>query len=160
MWRSVICAISIAHLELKPTVFPRPERLPYYGYTGFRGARQRVVVAGERYVTAGAPVLGSEMHTSRHGGATYWFASAENQAAFEAEPDRYAPRYGGYCAYAASQNRLSPVDPASWSILDGQLVLFTNPEFHRLFDEDPPGHKAKADGFWPGLVARHGKPQQ
>ncbi len=108
------------------------------------------------YVTDGAPVKGAAEHASSHGGATYWFASAEHKATFDAEPDKYAPRYGGYCAFAAAQNRLSEVQADQFKIQDGHLLLFTNAEFHALFDRDPPGNKAAADKNWPGLVARHG----
>jgi YHS domain-containing protein len=109
------------------------------------------------YVTDGAPVTGTSEHASSHGGATYWFASAEHKATFDADPAKYAPRYGGYCAYAAAQNRVSDTQPDQWKIQDGHLLLFTNAEFHVLFDKDPPGNKAAADKNWPGLVERHGR---
>ena len=103
-------------------------------------------------------VPGAEAHVSTYQGATYRFASAANKQKFDADPAASAPRYGGYCAYAASQNRLSPVEPDQWEILDGQLLLFTNKQFKELFDKDPAGHKAKADANWPALVKQHGKP--
>jgi YHS domain-containing protein len=107
---------------------------------------------------AGAATMGSAEHASAHGGATYHFATAENKATFDADMASHAPGYGGYCAYAASQNRLSPSDPTVFLIHDGQLLVFTNQEFLTLFQADPAGHKAKADQNWPGLVAEHGKP--
>lgn len=110
------------------------------------------------YTTDGAPVPGSDQHTAQHDGATYRFATAEHQATFEADPARHAPAYGGYCAYAASQDRLTPADPEVWQVLDGHLLLFANQDFHDLFNEDPAGHKQDADRNWPGLVARHGTP--
>jgi len=109
------------------------------------------------YVTDNAPVKGAAEHASSHGGATYWFASAEHKATFDAAPDKYAPRYGGYCAFAAAQNRLSEVETDQFKLQDGHLLLFTNAEFHEMFDRDPAAHKAAADKNWPGLVARHGK---
>ena len=107
--------------------------------------------------TTGTPAEGSASAASIHGGATYWFASPEHKATFDADPAKHAPAYGGYCAYAASQNRLSESDPKVFKIVDGQLLMFTNAEFLRLFEEDPAAHKAKADANWPGLVAKHGR---
>ncbi|MBA3392790.1 MAG: hypothetical protein H0T89_09105 [Deltaproteobacteria bacterium] len=110
------------------------------------------------YTTDGAPVQGSSAHVARHGGAVYHFATAEHQATFEADRAKHAPAYGGYCAFAASQNRLSPSDPTAFLVLDGQLLMFTNAEFLEMFQKDPAGNKAKADANWPGLVTQHGKP--
>ncbi|MBA3452056.1 MAG: YHS domain-containing protein [Deltaproteobacteria bacterium] len=109
------------------------------------------------YVADSATVKGTSEHASSHGGATYWFASAEYKATFEADPAKYAPRFGGYCAYAAAQNRLSNTQPDQFKVQDGYLLLFTNAEFHQLFDKDPPGNLAAADKNWPGLVVKHGK---
>ncbi len=109
------------------------------------------------YVTDKAVVEGTGAFASQHGGATYWFASAEHKAAFDAEPAKFVPRYGGYCAYAAAQNRISDVQPDQFEIQEGQLLLFTNPSFHERFDQDPAGNRAAADKNWPALVAAHGK---
>lgn len=109
------------------------------------------------YVTDNAAVKGTSEHTSSHGGGTYWFSSAEHKATFDADPAKYAPRFGGYCAYAAAQNRLSDTQPDQFKVQDGYLLLFTNAEFHQLFDKDPAANLAAADKNWPGLVAKHGK---
>jgi YHS domain-containing protein len=107
--------------------------------------------------TKGEPVAGVADHASSHGGATYQFATAEDKAAFDAAPAIFAPRFGGYCAFAASQNRLSIADPKVFLIHEGQLLVFTNDSFKKQFEADPKGNKAKADANWPGLVAKHGK---
>jgi YHS domain-containing protein len=109
------------------------------------------------YVTDGAPVLGSTEHSSRHDGAVYRFASAEHATTFASARERHAPRYGGYCAFAASQNRLSPSDPQVFLVHDGKLLMFTNRDFLDQFQKDPAGNLRKADEHWPGLVAQHGK---
>jgi YHS domain-containing protein len=108
------------------------------------------------YFTRGMPTKGSEALTARHDGATYRFATAENRAAFLAEPDRYAPAYGGYCGYAASINRLSPIDPEFWQIVDGRLVLQHNKKASDLWNKDVADSTVKADANWPGLVAKNG----
>lgn len=104
--------------------------------------------------TKGAPVAGSADHAASHGGATYYFASAEAKTAFE---PRFAPAFGGYCAFAASQNRLSVSDPKVFHLHEGQLLVFTNDDYKTRFMADAAGNKAKADANWPGLVAKHGK---
>jgi YHS domain-containing protein len=108
------------------------------------------------YRDDGAPVAGLEEHTAEHGGGTYLFASAEHRAAFEADPARFAPAYGGYCAFAVSQGRLTPADPTVWELIDDQLLLFASADFHAQFDADPAAHKRAADANWPALVAEHG----
>lgn len=107
--------------------------------------------------TKGAPVAGAADQASSHGGATYHFASAEAKAAFDADRAKFAPGFGGYCAYAAAQNRLSIADPKVFVIHEGQLLMFTNEDFKQRFEADPKTTKAKADANWPGLVAKHGK---
>jgi hypothetical protein len=106
---------------------------------------------------AGAPAMGTAENTAQHGGATYQFATAESKATFEGASAQHAPQYGGYCAFAASQNRLSPSDPKVFLMHDGQLLVFTNQDFLDQFQKDPAGNKQKADANWPGLVAQHGK---
>jgi YHS domain-containing protein len=106
--------------------------------------------------TKGAPVEGSEQHAASHGRATYWFASADGRSAFEADPATFAPQYGGYCAFAAAQNRLSRADPHEFLIYKGQLLVFTNADYKARFQADPDESKRKADANWPGLVAKHG----
>jgi YHS domain-containing protein len=110
------------------------------------------------YLADGAPAPGSAEHTSEHDGATYRFTSSENKSTFDADPARHLPAYGGYCAYAASQNRLTPADPTVWQVHDGRLLLFANQGFHDLFNQDPVEHTAAADRNWPGLVREHGEP--
>ena len=100
---------------------------------------------------------GAAEHASSHGGAKYQFANAENKAKFDGSPDKFAPAYGGYCAFAASQNRLSPSDPNVYMLHEGQLLMFTNEDFREQFKQDAAGNKKKADANWPALVAQHGK---
>ncbi len=107
--------------------------------------------------TKGEPVAGVPEQAASHGGATYHFASADDKTAFEADKPKFSPGFGGYCAFAASQNRLSNSDPKVFMIHEGQLLVFTNEDYKKRFSADPKGNKAKADANWPGLVAKHGK---
>lgn len=108
------------------------------------------------YGTDNAPVAGAADNMSEHGGAKYLFAKPENKATFEGDKAKHAPQFGGYCAFAASQNRLSPADPTVFQVLEGQLLVFTNADYKERFNTDAAGNKAKADANWPGLVEKHG----
>ncbi len=84
-------------------------------------------------------------------GATWKFSSPENLAAFLADPERYAPAYGGHCAYAVSKGSLQPGDPRMWRIVDGKLYLNLSPSTMSKWEADIPGSLAKADRKWPDL---------
>jgi YHS domain-containing protein len=109
------------------------------------------------YFTESRAVKGHPSHRFDFGGATYQFASEENQALFAADPEKYAPQFGGYCAYAASIDKVSPIDPLFWELQDGRLILQHNQKAWNLWHENPAGNLVKADANWPGLVKRHGE---
>src|SRR3546814_9222848 len=101
------------------------------------------------YPTLFRPVAGSPAFESRYADATWRFASAANKAAFDAEPGKYAPRYGGYCAWAVSQGYTAKGDPANWRIVGGSLYLNYDVAVQRAWEKDIPGNIRKADGNWP-----------
>ncbi len=104
------------------------------------------------YFTDGGPVLGSAAHGLNWRGAQWLFASAENRALFEADPERYAPAYGGYCAWAMSEGYLAPTIPEAWTIYEERLYLNANLRIRRRWERDIPGHIARADANWPGVL--------
>jgi YHS domain-containing protein len=112
------------------------------------------------YFTDARPVMGDPRFTSRHRGATYRFASAEHKAMFDTDPARYEPAFGGYCGYAASINRLSPISPEYWQVIDGRLVLQHNQRALDAWNKDVPANLRKADANWPGLVERNARPEK
>ena len=75
------------------------------------------------YFTEGKPVEGDSEFTYRWMDAKWYFANAANRDAFAKEPKRYAPQYGGYCAWAVSQNYTASIDPEAWKVVDGKLYL-------------------------------------
>jgi YHS domain-containing protein len=109
------------------------------------------------YFTEGRAVKGDPQFEAVYDGARYFFQSQQNRATFESDPARYAPAYGGYCAYAASINKVSPIDPNIFQIIDGRLMLQHTRKAYDLFNKDTAASVRKADANWPGLVARHGK---
>lgn len=108
------------------------------------------------YFTDGKPVMGSPAFATEYGGARYWFASAAHEEMFKRDPAKFAPRFGGFCGYAASINKVSPIDPAIFQIIDGRLVLQHTEEAYRLFNENAQASLARAETNWPGLVQRNG----
>ena len=106
------------------------------------------------YVTEGRPVAGRAEFTHAWRGADWRFASAANRDRFAADPDRYAPAYGGFCAYAVSEGYTAPIDPAAWRIVDGRLYLNYDRSVQRRWERDIPGRIARADANWPRLAAQ------
>jgi hypothetical protein len=84
-------------------------------------------------------------------GATWQFASADSRDSFAADPRKFAPQYGGYCAWAVSRGYTADTDPEAWKIIDGKLYLNYSKSVQRKWETDIPGNVAKADGNWPGL---------
>ncbi|WP_205944512.1 YHS domain-containing (seleno)protein [Pelagibius litoralis] len=103
------------------------------------------------YFTEGTPVEGKPLFTHRHDGALWQFASAANRDAFAADPERYAPQYGGYCAWAVSQGYTASIDPEAWRIEDGKLYLNYSKSVQRRWERDIPGNIVKADSNWPDI---------
>ena len=84
-------------------------------------------------------------------GSKWLFSSQANLDAFKAEPQKYAPQYGGFCAYGVSENHKSPTDPNAWTVVDGKLYLNYNPKVKELWSKDIPTRIQKANQFWPSL---------
>ncbi len=104
------------------------------------------------YHTAAKPVEGSRRISYGWRGATWHFASAGNRDLFAADPERYAPAYGGYCAYGMAQGAKVDIDPNAWSIVDGKLYLNVNKQVQRIWTKDVPGYIARANGHWRKLM--------
>ena len=105
------------------------------------------------YHTEGKPVAGKRAHRVEWKGATWSFASAENKTLFEGDPEKYAPRYGGYCAWAVSNGGTASIDPDAWTIVDGKLYLNYSLGVREQWSQDIPGNVAKADVNWPKILA-------
>ena len=96
-------------------------------------------------------VAGSADYTYEWNGVTWQFASAENRDTFAADPEQYAPQYGGYCAWAAAQNAIAAISPDAWSVVDGKLYLNANKKIQARWEKDIPGFIAQANENWPTL---------
>jgi YHS domain-containing protein len=102
------------------------------------------------------PVKGDARFQSKFQGAIYRFASAEHKATFDADPAKYAPAYGAFCAYAASVNRVRPIDIHLFHFTDGRLMFQHSQNAWDRWFKDERGNTVKADKNWPGLVERKG----
>ena len=99
------------------------------------------------------PVKGKKDITFDYNGAIWRFSSEANLELFRADPERYAPAYGGYCAFGMSRGYAVDTDPRAFTIVDGKLYLNHNLAVRRTWSKDIPGNIAKADANWLSLSA-------
>lgn len=104
------------------------------------------------YFVDGRPAKGDPAFRLMHEGAEWRFASVANRDAFAADPARYAPQYGGWCAWAVAQGYTAAIDPDAWRVVDGRLYLNYSRSVQRRWERDIPGHIAAADVNWPRLL--------
>ncbi len=109
------------------------------------------------YFTESRAVEGAKQFSTEWNGATWRFASAANLAAFTADPEKFAPQYGGYCAWAVSQGYTADIDPQAWKIVDGKLYLNYSKDVQRNWEGDVAGHIKMADANWPGIRGKLAK---
>lgn len=103
------------------------------------------------YFTDSKPVKGSPQFTHQWNGATWQFASASHRDEFAKSPEKYAPQFGGYCAYGVSQNHTAPIDPEAWTVLDGKLYLNYSQGVKKTWSKDTPKYLEQAEENWPAL---------
>ncbi|MEO6542389.1 MAG: YHS domain-containing (seleno)protein [Ferruginibacter sp.] len=108
------------------------------------------------YFTQHKAVKGSREYAVYHQGVTYYFSSVENKEIFKANPSKYEPEYGGWCAYAMGKNgEKVNIDPSTFKIINGRLYLFYNKYFNNTltdWNKDETNLKQKADANWPKLL--------
>ncbi len=104
------------------------------------------------YFVDGAPRKGKAEFTVEHEGVRWRFASAENKAKFEADPAKYKPVYGGYCAYGVAQGYLVKIEPDAWTIREGKLYLNYDKSIQRRWEKRPDSYISKANTRWPKLI--------
>jgi len=107
------------------------------------------------YFTEGRPVKGHKEFTYEYAGAHWRFASAGNRDLFAADPEKYAPQYGGFCAWGISQAKFFDGDPQIWKVVGGKLYVNYNKEIEKTWEQDIPGFIGKADNNWPAMEVEH-----
>lgn len=116
--------------------------------------RNNLAVGGYDVVSfhQGSPVVGKPKIKTMWKGAEWLFASQDNLDTFLADPEKYAPAYGGYCAWALANNKLAKGKPKHWTIKDGVLYLNFNKKIKDRWLKDMDGFIAKGDANWPKIL--------
>lgn len=147
-------AIALAALTV-PLAITAPVLAEGGIYVGTEGAK--LAVGGYDTVSyfrgKGQPVKGSAAHKLTWKGATWHFASAENAAAFKANPAAYAPQYGGHCVWAMARGYLAPGDPTAYDVVGGKLYLNYDQDIRAKWRASMASHIAKAAPNWAKIPA-------
>lgn len=104
------------------------------------------------YFREGSPVKGNEVFTYNWNDANWYFSSQQNLDSFKNSPEKYAPQYGGFCAYGCSNGRKVSTDPNAWTIVDGKLYLNHNLEVKEKWVKDQKKRIEQADKNWPAVM--------
>ncbi|MBJ2138128.1 YHS domain-containing protein [Paraglaciecola chathamensis] len=113
-----------------------------------------VILAGHdavAYFTENKPVLGKAQYTAVHNDAIYRFSSEANRDAFNSSPEKYAPAYGGFCAFGATFGKKFDIDGKAFEIVDGTLYVNKNPDVYKAWKKDIPKHLIEANQQWPEI---------
>jgi YHS domain-containing protein len=103
------------------------------------------------YFQDGRPVASEAAYSFDWNGATWRFASAENRERFRAEPERFVPQYGGYCAWAVGHGYTASTDPEAWSIVEGKLYLNYSRDVQAMWEPEKAQWIERANAEWPRL---------
>lgn len=106
------------------------------------------------YFTLGKPVRGEDRFVYEWMGAKWKFASQANLDRFKADPEKYAPQYGGYCAYGVAQGNLVRIEPDQFTVLDGKLYLNYSADVQRKWLRDPTAFIEDADAQFETLLKK------
>ena len=106
------------------------------------------------YFEVGEPTRGDAAFSHEWNGATWHFSSAEHRDAFREDPEKFAPRYGGYCAWAVSRGKTAGIDPDAWKIVDDKLYLNYSSRIQKRWEKELEANIEAADGHWPRLLEK------
>lgn len=123
----------------KPAVYTKADKIAVGGYDPVS-------------YFSGAPVKGAAQFQTTHEGATFQFANAENLAKFKADPAKYAPQFGGYCAYAVAKGGTAPGNPLNYTVHEGKLYLNLNSGIQKKWEANKSGYIADANSNWPKVI--------
>lgn len=107
------------------------------------------------YFTQMKAVKGDAKYSARYNGATYWFSSEQNATMFKDHPEMFAPQYGGFCGYAMALNKLRPINPDIFDVIEGKLILQHSQDAYTQFHKDVASNITKANNNWPEQIKRN-----
>jgi YHS domain-containing protein len=122
--------------------------------TGFDNHLKKAALGGYdavAYFTEKAAKPGDPSHKFQWSGVDWYFASDENMKLFAASPEKYAPQYGGHCAFAAAKGAIATGDPQAWTVVKDKLYINYSPAVREEWKQDIPGFIVQADKNWPNL---------
>jgi len=114
-----------------------------------------VILAGHdviAYYTQNSAIQGSAGYTATHNGAIYYFKNASNRDTFNANPVKYAPQYGGYCAFGAALGKKFDIDGKAFEVVDGKLYVNKNLDVYETWLEDKADNIKQGDKKWPAIA--------
>ena len=113
-----------------------------------------VILAGHDvvgYFNEGKPILGNAKYTAVYNDAIYRFKSAENRDLFSKNPSKFAPQYGGFCAFGMTFGKKFEIDGKAFEIVDGKLFVNKNLDVYKTWAKKIPQHISEANSEWPGV---------
>ncbi len=106
------------------------------------------------YFSEGKPVEGTPEYAYEYKGSNFRFSSKNNRDSFVADPQHFAPQYGGFCAFGTASGYKAAIDPSAFTIVDDKLYLNYNLDVRAQWSSDISGFIVKADKNWPGVSAQ------
>lgn len=142
--------LTISHTALAAPPINTLEREGLFGYE-----HNGIAIRGYdtvAYFTLGKPVEGADKFSTDWSDATWKFSSQEHLDLFVADPEKYAPQYGGYCAYGVAQMNLVKIEPDQWTIIDEKLYLNFNAKLNKAWKKDTVGYIDTANALFEKLL--------
>lgn len=147
--RRVFLIGASAVLVARPAFAKEPR---WYNNGSGYGADGADVVAYFSLDASAKGVAGIAEHSVDWNGSRWRFANAEHLAAFTANPEKYAPQFGGYCSWAVSQGYTAHGDKNAWSIENGKLYLNYNNRIRKRWLRDVSNFISQGEANWPRII--------
>lgn len=106
------------------------------------------------YFTELKPVKGSKDHSFQWKNTVWYFSSDKNLELFKSDPDKYAPQFGGYCAFGVAEDHTAPTKPDAWTIVDDKLYLNYNIDVRKMWREKQTEYIEQGNKNWPEVLSK------